>query len=112
MVSWLRAGTLPAAQFASWADRERLLRPRNGYWIKRSRASGIGPDRVKTQKEYASGGSSLSVRRASDKVGLPILFQKAGLDPVGGTPEDLAKYQTAEIAKWNNVVKTIGYVPE
>jgi len=54
----------------------------------------------------------LSVRRASDKVGLPILFQKAGLDPVGGTPEDLAKYQTAEIAKWNNVVKTIGYVPE
>ena len=39
-------------------------------------------------------------------------FQKAGLDPVGGTPEDLAKYQTAEIAKWSNVVKTIGYVPE
>lgn len=39
-------------------------------------------------------------------------FQKAGLDPVGGTPEDLAKYQTAEIAKWGNVVKTIGYVPE
>ncbi len=39
-------------------------------------------------------------------------FQKAGLDPVGGTPEDLAKYQTAEIAKWRNVVKTIGYVPE
>ena len=39
-------------------------------------------------------------------------FQKAGLDPVGGTPEDLAKYQAAEIAKWSNVVKTIGYVPE
>lgn len=39
-------------------------------------------------------------------------FQKAGLDPVGGTSEDLAKYQTAEIAKWSNVVKTIGYVPE
>jgi tripartite-type tricarboxylate transporter receptor subunit TctC len=39
-------------------------------------------------------------------------FQKAGLDPVGGTPEDLARYQAAEIAKWANVVKTIKYVPE
>lgn len=39
-------------------------------------------------------------------------FQKAGLDPVGGTPEDLAKYQAAEIAKWSNVVKKIGYVAE
>jgi len=39
-------------------------------------------------------------------------FQKAGLDPVGGTPEALARYQAAEIAKWANVVKTIKYVPE
>lgn len=39
-------------------------------------------------------------------------FQKAGLDPVGGTPEDLARYQSAEIAKWAKVVKTINFVPE
>ncbi|NPC58751.1 Bug family tripartite tricarboxylate transporter substrate binding protein [Caenimonas soli] len=39
-------------------------------------------------------------------------FQKAGLDPVGGTPEALARYQAAEIAKWANVVKAIKYVPE
>ncbi len=39
-------------------------------------------------------------------------FQKAGLDPVGGTSEELAHYQSAEIAKWAKVVKTIGYVPE
>ena len=39
-------------------------------------------------------------------------FQKAGLDPVGGTSEELAQYQAAEIAKWSNVVKTIGYVSE
>jgi tripartite-type tricarboxylate transporter receptor subunit TctC len=39
-------------------------------------------------------------------------FQKAGLDPVGGTAEELARYQSAEIAKWANVVKTIKYVPE
>lgn len=39
-------------------------------------------------------------------------FEKAGLDPVGGSPEDLARYQNAEIAKWAKVVKTIKYVPE
>jgi tripartite-type tricarboxylate transporter receptor subunit TctC len=39
-------------------------------------------------------------------------FQKAGLDPVGGTPEALARYQAAEIAKWANVVKALKYVPE
>jgi tripartite-type tricarboxylate transporter receptor subunit TctC len=39
-------------------------------------------------------------------------FAKAGLEPVGGTPEELAKYQSAELVKWRKVVKTIGYVPE
>lgn len=39
-------------------------------------------------------------------------FKKAGLDPQGGTPQDLASYQAREIAKWAGVVKTIGYVPE
>ncbi|WP_239027246.1 Bug family tripartite tricarboxylate transporter substrate binding protein [Ramlibacter algicola] len=39
-------------------------------------------------------------------------FEKAGLDPVGGTPDSLARYQAAEIAKWADVVKTIKYVPE
>lgn len=39
-------------------------------------------------------------------------FKKAGLDPQGGTPQDLASYQAREIAKWADVVKTIGYVPE
>lgn len=32
---------------------------------------------------------------------------KAGLDPFGGTSEDLARYQAAEIPKWANEVKTI-----
>jgi tripartite-type tricarboxylate transporter receptor subunit TctC len=35
-------------------------------------------------------------------------FKKAGLDPQGGTPQDLASYQAREIAKWADVVKTIG----
>ena len=39
-------------------------------------------------------------------------FEKGGLDPVGGTPDDLGRYQAAEILKWNGVVKAIKYVPE
>jgi tripartite-type tricarboxylate transporter receptor subunit TctC len=39
-------------------------------------------------------------------------YESAGLQPVGGTPEDLARYQSGEIAKWAEVVKTIGYQPQ
>ena len=53
-----------------------------------------------------------SVNAALKHPKLLATFQKAGLDPVGGTPEALARYQSAEIAKWAEVVKTIKYVPE
>lgn len=39
-------------------------------------------------------------------------FDKAGLEPQGGTPKDLADYQTKEINKWAEVVKKIGYTPQ
>jgi tripartite-type tricarboxylate transporter receptor subunit TctC len=39
-------------------------------------------------------------------------FRKLGLDVNGGTPEDLARHQKAEIEKWATVVKNIGLVPE
>lgn len=39
-------------------------------------------------------------------------FNKSGLEPRGGTPEDLATHQAAEIKKWAGVVKNIGYVPK
>lgn len=42
---------------------------------------------------------------------LLAIFGKAGLSPNGGTPEDLAKHQGTEIAKWAKVVKAIGYQP-
>jgi tripartite-type tricarboxylate transporter receptor subunit TctC len=32
----------------------------------------------------------------------------AGLDPVGGSPEDLARHIRAEIAKWTKVAKEVG----
>ena len=35
-----------------------------------------------------------------------------GADPVGSTPEELARYQQAELAKWAKVVKSAGIRPE
>ena len=35
-----------------------------------------------------------------------------GLEPVGNTPEEFAKFQKAEIAKWAKVVKDAGVKPE
>jgi tripartite-type tricarboxylate transporter receptor subunit TctC len=35
-----------------------------------------------------------------------------GADPVGSTPEELARYQQAELAKWAKVVKAAGIRPE
>lgn len=69
---------------------------------------------------YAPAGTPTPVvRQLNDAINAAIkhpkllaTFQKAGLDPVGGTPEDLARYQSAEIAKWAKVVKTINFVPE
>ncbi|ARP96108.1 hypothetical protein CAL15_18040 [Bordetella genomosp. 13] len=43
---------------------------------------------------------------------LVATFEKAGLEPVGGTPEALAQYQATEIKKWGTVVEAIKYVPE
>jgi tripartite-type tricarboxylate transporter receptor subunit TctC len=39
-------------------------------------------------------------------------FLELGADPVGGTPDELAKYQRAEIEKWAKVIKSAGIKPE
>jgi tripartite-type tricarboxylate transporter receptor subunit TctC len=39
-------------------------------------------------------------------------LQKTGLDPVGGTLEELVRYPTAEITNSAKVVKSISYVAE
>lgn len=45
-----------------------------------------------------------------DKALLEI-FQKAGLEARGGSPDSLGKHQSTEIEKWAQVVKAIGYQP-
>ncbi len=39
-------------------------------------------------------------------------FLELGADPVGSTPEELTKYQRAEIEKWAKVIKSAGIKPE
>jgi tripartite-type tricarboxylate transporter receptor subunit TctC len=52
-----------------------------------------------------------AVNAAVKRPNLLATFEKAGLDSIGGTPEELARYQSAEILKWSGVVKAIKYVP-
>jgi len=56
----------------------------HGVLILGSCGAAAGPDRVETQKECASGGASLSVRRARDKVGLAISADRARNRPFLG----------------------------
>jgi tripartite-type tricarboxylate transporter receptor subunit TctC len=39
-------------------------------------------------------------------------FQTQGVEPVGGTPEQLGTHIAAEIDKWARVVKEAGIKPE
>jgi len=39
-------------------------------------------------------------------------FLELAADPIGSTPEELAAYQKAEIAKWARAIKTAGIKPE
>jgi tripartite-type tricarboxylate transporter receptor subunit TctC len=104
-----------------------------GLAVTSSKRTALAPDTPTVAEAAVPGFDSLSwialyapadtppavVRQLNDAVNAALknpklltTFQKAGLDPVGGTPDSLARYQAAEIAKWANVVKAIKYVPE
>src|SRR5690606_5320151 len=53
-----------------------------------------------------------AVNRGLKNEALLTTFEKAGLQPRGGSAEDLGKHQATEIAKWAEVVKAIGYEPK
>lgn len=52
-----------------------------------------------------------AVNKGLKNEALLATFEKAGLQPRGGSPDDLGKHQAAEIAQWAEVVKAIGYTP-
>jgi tripartite-type tricarboxylate transporter receptor subunit TctC len=39
-------------------------------------------------------------------------YESTGVDPVVSTPEELAKFQTAESQKWGKIIKAAGITPE
>jgi tripartite-type tricarboxylate transporter receptor subunit TctC len=38
--------------------------------------------------------------------GIRSFLTKSGVDPEGGTPDELGKYMRSELAKWTKVIKT------
>jgi tripartite-type tricarboxylate transporter receptor subunit TctC len=40
------------------------------------------------------------------------LLEKQGVDPLGGTPAEFARFIDAELKKWDDVVKTAGFKPK
>ena len=50
--------------------------------------------------------------RALQKPDVKERFTALGVEPMGSTPEYLAKYLQAEITKWASVVKRTGMRPE
>ncbi len=52
---------------------------------------------------------------AAKAVNLPEIrsrFEQSGIEPVGGTPEQLARFMDDEIAKWAKVIQAAGVKPE
>ena len=43
---------------------------------------------------------------------LPFLYESTGVDAATSTPEELAKFQTAESQKWGRIVKAANITPE
>ena len=52
--------------------------------------------------------ANIEVRRILKTPEVSKRLSDNGLDPVGGTPEELAAYQKSEISKWAKVVKDSG----
>lgn len=76
----------------------------SGSWIALYAPAHTPPDVVNKLNAAAN--------RAIKSQKLLETFKKAGLEPQGGTPKDLADYQAKEMEKWANVVKKIGYTPQ
>lgn len=45
-------------------------------------------------------------RKVLADAGIRSFLTKSGVDPEGGTPEELGKYMRSELAKWTKVIKT------
>ena len=59
------------------------------------------------------GNPSFSSGRLSDSsAAAKTFFDASGAEPWTTTPEELAKFQAAETAKWGRVIKAAGIEPE
>jgi tripartite-type tricarboxylate transporter receptor subunit TctC len=75
-----------------------------GYWFAAYVPAGTPPAAVKRLNELLAAGTKTA--------GAQAFFQTSGGEPFPTTPEELAKFQTAESAKWGKVIKAAGIEAE
>ena len=75
-----------------------------GYWFAAYVPAKTPPAVVKRLREL--------MVAATKSAGAVKFYESTGVDPVVSTPEDLAKFQTAESQKWGKIVKAAGITPE
>jgi tripartite-type tricarboxylate transporter receptor subunit TctC len=75
-----------------------------GYWFAAYVPAGTPAPVVQRLNELLAGGTKTAAAKA--------FFETSGGEPFTTTPEELAKFQQQEAAKWGKVIKTAGIEPE
>jgi tripartite-type tricarboxylate transporter receptor subunit TctC len=75
-----------------------------GYWFAAYVPAGTPMPAVQRLNELLTAGTKTPAMKA--------FFETSGGEPFPTTPDELAKFQTAEAAKWGKVIKAAGIQPE
>jgi tripartite-type tricarboxylate transporter receptor subunit TctC len=75
-----------------------------GYWFAAYVPAGTPAPVVQRLNELLAGGTKTAAAKA--------FFETSGGEPFTTTPDELAKFQQQEAAKWGKVIKTAGIEPE
>ncbi|MBR8657474.1 tripartite tricarboxylate transporter substrate binding protein [Achromobacter sp. Marseille-Q0513] len=75
-----------------------------GYWFAAYAPAGTPPDVAKRLNEL--------LVKATQSAPAKQFYAQTGTDPANSTPEELARFQQAEAAKWGDIIKKAGIQPE
>ena len=75
-----------------------------GYWFAAYAPAGTPPDVARRLNEL--------LVKATQSGPAKQFYAQTGTDPASSTPEELARFQQAEAAKWGDIIKKAGIQPE